>query len=303
MIDELVFAIGVTGPILCVLLLGAVLRRVGLMEPCFTQQATRLVFNVAMPVMLFMALARSEFTTALDIRMTLVGLTGTAIVIGLALFASHRYSPEVRGVFVQGAYRGNLNVVSVALALAAYGESVLPVMAVYLAFVTTLYNIAAVWLLNAGGALRRIATNPIILGIAAGSVFSLSGLELPQIAATTGGYIANMTLPLALLCIGASMEWRSLKSSAELVGIATIIKLVVSPCLLLALAVMAGVHEDRLGILFLLSASPTASASYIMARQMTTHGTLAASIVASTTAFAAITITFGIALLRWHGLA
>ena len=49
------FAFGVTVPNLLILLLGMVLRRTGLMDDSFNEKASRLVFNIALPCLLFSA--------------------------------------------------------------------------------------------------------------------------------------------------------------------------------------------------------------------------------------------------------
>ena len=185
-----------------------------------------------------------------------------------------------------------------ALTIATYGEAYLAVVGVYVAFVTTVYNVVAVWLLKSQGALLNILRNPIILGIVAGAVVSALELHVPQVLSSTGRYLSNMTLPVALICIGASVQLGSLRSHAKLVALAVSVKLILSPIVLLGIGFLLGVDREYFGILFFMAASPTASASYIMARQMTQHGPLAAEIVAVTTVFGVISFTVGIVILH-----
>ena len=298
MIDELVFAFGITGPVLVLLALGWTLRRAGAIDAPFVSRANALVFNVALPALLFFSIASGSLDAAFDARLTLVGLGGTLALIALLLLVGRALPPDQRGVFVQGAYRGNLAILGVALAVATYGDEILPLVALYIAVVTTVYNVVAVWLLDSSGAFRQIATNPIILGIAAGAVASLTGLPVPLVLERTGDYLAAMALPLALLCIGANLDPGSLRSHGRTIALAAFFKLVVSPLLLVGLGLAAGLDGERLGVLFFLAASPTASASYVMARRMTAHGALAAEIIAVTTALGVASYTAGLALLR-----
>ena len=302
MIDELAFAFGITGPVLVLLVLGRALRAVDLVDDPFVARANALVFNVALPALLFFSIAGSAIGDAFDPTLTLVGLGGTLLLIALLLAVGRRLPPDQRGVFVQGSYRGNLAILGVALAVATYGSEVLPLVALYIAVVTTVYNVVAVWLLESRGALRQILRNPIILGIAAGALASLSGLPIPLVLERTGDYLAGMALPIALLCIGANLDFRSLRAHGGTIALATFFKLVVSPFLLVGLGLLAGLDGMPLGVLFFLAASPTASASYIMARQMTSHGALAAEIIAVTTALGVVSYTVGLALLRGRGL-
>lgn len=277
------------------------MRRAGWIDGAFVAQANKLVFNVALPATLYFAIATRPLGESFDPVLTGVGLAGTLLLIAVLLLVGRLLPADQRGVFVQGSYRGNLAILGIALAVATYGDSVLPLVAVYVAVITSVYNVVAVWVLNSDGALRSIARNPILIGIAAGAAASLVGLPSPVAIVRTGDYLAGMTLPVALLCIGASLEPGALAGHARTLALAVAFKLVVSPLLLVGLGLAAGLTGERLGVLFFLAASPTATASYIMARQMTRHGALAAEIVAVTTAAGVPIYTVGLALLRAYG--
>ncbi|ASJ76256.1 AEC family transporter [Granulosicoccus antarcticus] len=302
MFDSFVFAFGITGPILLLLMVGWGICRIKLVDTHFIAQANALVFNVTLPVMLFFAIAGRSFNEALDLPLTLIGLGGTLILVALLLLVGRLIPLDQRGVFVQGSYRGNLAILGVALAVATYGEEVLPLVAVYIALVTTVYNIIAVWVLNSSGVLRNLLKNPILIGIMAGVLASLINLPVPEFLRSTGNYLTGMTLPLALICIGATLDFNSLFGNGRTILLAVFFKLIVSPLILVGLGLLFGLGSVQIGILFFLAASPTATASYIMARQMTAHGALAAEIVAVTTALGVLSYTAGIALLRAYGL-
>ncbi|MFK7861489.1 MAG: AEC family transporter [Granulosicoccus sp.] len=302
MLDQLQFAFGITGPILLLLLIGWSARSLGWVNDTFVSQSNTMVFNVAMPVMLFFAMSGGSFDQTLNLKLTIVGAAGTIALVGLLLIVGKVLPLDQRGVFVQGSYRGNLAILGVALCVATYGEGVLPIVALYIGVVTTVYNILAIWVLNSSGALTKIAKNPILIGIVAGAIASVIQLPMPVFIESTGRYLAQMTLPLALLCIGATLDFGSLRTHGKSISLAVIFKLLISPVLLVGSGYVAGLAPKELGILFFMSASPTATASYIMARQMTSHGPLAAEIVAVTTALGVLSYTFGLALLRSLGL-
>lgn len=54
MLEQFNFAFGITGPILLLLLLGWVIRQLRLIDHQFVAQANALVFNVALPTILFL---------------------------------------------------------------------------------------------------------------------------------------------------------------------------------------------------------------------------------------------------------
>lgn len=301
MLEQFNFAFGITGPILLLLLLGWAVRQLNLVDHHFVTQANAFVFNVAMPAILFFALSRQSLTETIDLPLILVGLGGTLLLVAILLLVGQLVPKDQRGVFVQGSYRGNLAILGIALAVATYGERVLPLVALYIAVVTTAYNLVAIWLLNASDVGKRIVKNPILIGIVAGVAASAIELEIPELFVNTGNYISGLALPLALLCIGATLEFKSLLGHGRSIALAAFFKLIFSPLLLVGLGILFNVGNLQLGILFFMAASPTATASYIMARQMTQHGALAAEIVAVTTTLGVLSYTIGIAMLSSLG--
>ena len=296
------FAFSITGPVLLLLLIGWFVRHLGMISDAFIREANTLVYNIAFPVMLFYALSATPLHESIDWPLTLIGLFGTLAIV-LILIAFGRLVPaDQRGVFIQGGYRGNLAILGVALAIATYDESVLPRIAMYIAVVTTAYNIVAVWVLQSKGALRQMMRNPILIGIVAGVIGSALSIQTPAFMEATGLYLTNMALPVALICIGASLKFSGLKSHMRSLLLASIFKLIISPLLLIGLGIYFGLRDERLAILFFMSASPTATASYILARQLTPHGALAAEIIAVTTALGVLTYTIGLVMLRSAGL-
>lgn len=302
MLEQFIFAFGITGPVLLLLLLGWVIRQLKLVDHQFVTQANALVFNVGMPAILFFALSSQPLTVSVDLPLILVGLGGTLLIVAILLIVGRLVPEDQRGVFVQGAYRGNLAIVGIALAVATYGDGVLPVIGLFIAVVTTANNLIAIWLLNASDVGRRILQNPILIGITTGVIVSAIGWDIPNLFINTGSYLSDLTIPLALICIGATIEFKSLLEHARSISLAVFFKLIFSPLLLVGLGMLFGLGPQQLGILYFMAASPTAAASYIMARQMTQHGALAAEIVAVTTTLGVISYTFGIAMLNSLGL-
>ncbi|MEE3215698.1 MAG: AEC family transporter, partial [Pseudomonadota bacterium] len=119
---------------------------------------------------------------------------------------------------------------------------------------------------------------------------------------TSGDYFASLTLPLALICIGATISTRALKNSYRTAVSASLAKMVVIPLLATLGAMAAGFRGPELGVLFLYFASPTAAAAFVMAKAMGGDETLTANNIALTTLMASISVTLGVFILRINGL-
>ena len=113
-----------------------------------------------------------------------------------------------------------------------------------------------------------MAANPLIIGIVLALPVSISGLHLPAILLQSGEYFARMTLPLALLCTGAALDFRSLRHDPRDTVLAAAGKLVAVPLVFVLAGVALGFRGMDLGILLLMSSAPSAAAGYVMVRAM-----------------------------------
>ncbi|UVE18541.1 AEC family transporter [Pseudomonas sp. LS44] len=303
--------LAVTAPVFAMLFLGVLLKRLGQIDSAFINTATALVFNVTMPVMLFLAILHADLNTAL--QPALIGYFVLATLLGFLLvwgWAAWRVPRAERGVYVQGAFRGNNGIIGLALAASLYGDYGLSLGGVLSGVVILSYNSLAVIVLQfynpAGKAdpwslLKSILRNPLIIGVLTAMPFAYWQVRLPDWLSTSGQYLAQLTLPLALICIGGTLSLASLRATSGLALGASLMKMVWLPILATAGAFAWGFRGAELGILFLYFASPTAAASYVMARAAGGNAELAAAIIVITTLVAAVSTNIGLFVLQWGG--
>ena len=305
-------ALAVSLPTFAWVVVGVLLKRFGFLSDALNQNLSRLAFNIGLPIMLFAGAAQVDYTTLSSARYLLAGVVATLLTLLLSgLYSRWRGHPrELRGIFVQSAFRSNLAIVGVALTFSAYGELGPVLAALPIAIMTVLYNILAVWVLNttlgAGTTMRSvlqdIVRNPLIIGIAAGVCLALSGFPLPAILVPVSSGLSTFFLPLVLICIGASMNFSRLYTAGMLTWEASVWRLCVGPLLGILVALLLGVQDEQLGVLFLLLASPVAASSHVMVIAARGDGTLAANIVVLTTLLSLVTITVGFFVLSVFSL-
>lgn len=298
------FALGITLPIFVVLFLGLWLARCGKLSEAFIRDANQIIYKIGLPIMLFLTCAMAEFSWDENSALLLAFALMTLIVFFGAWMTTNLLGhTQDLGVIVQGSFRGNLVILGLALAANAYGERGLAMAALPVAFTVLIYNFLSVFILDRHrgfkATLNGIITNPLILAIAAGCLYNLTNLPIPSLIKTTAGYITQMVLPLALICIGGSLNGRRLTHFDTAVISANLWKLVASPAIAIALGLALGVNGEALVILFLLASAPTATVSYVMAEALNANGKLAASIVAQTTFFSLFTVTAGLVGLSY----
>jgi len=306
-------ALDVSAPIFLVITLGVWLSHKKFINENFIQVSSKLIFNVGLPVMLFMSTATRDFQQLINLQHIALLVITTLSVFFLSTFTAKGVinSEADKGVFVQGAFRGNLIIIGLALAANAYGEQGVAIATLPMAIVIILYNLLAIYTLNASlgqqsFSLKKtvldIIKNPLIIGIVAGLCVNLISLPIPDIILQTNNYLAKMTLPLALIGIGGSLNMLQLKDNLRPAVMSSIWKLLISPIILIVLLIIWPTEPIAAGVLFLLVASPTATASFVMVKAMNGNSDLAAKIIIVSTLLSLFTITLGFALLVSFGL-
>lgn len=312
-LNSILFSVSITGPICLLLLLGVALRRTQMMNEGFIDGASKLVFNVALPMLLFTSIAQTDFSQMASPTLILYGLGATLVAFVLLEWLARYLTADrrLRGILVQGAFRANMGIIGLAYVNNAYGSQGVASVAMYVACLTILFNILAVLTLNRslnqgqglqlGKILKGIVQNPLIIGIVAALPFAASDWQVPAVLMKTGHYLAQMTLPVALLCTGASLSLKRGREETGLVAPVALLRLLAIPGLITLGGYLLGFRGAELTMLFLINASPTAAASYVMVRAMGGNAVLAANIIAVTTLGSLLSTSLGAALLKGLG--
>ncbi len=312
MLENFVYSLNATIPVFLVIVLGYLLGRAKMLNDNFVTVANRLTYSITLPVMLFLEISGMDAASLLDFRFLAFGfLSSLACILliwgGARLFLKDK---SMVGSFVQGSYRGSAALLGVALMQNIYGSA--SYASIMILAAAPLYNIMAVIILTIEGrrtegaaqgglakqALLGVLKNPIIWGILLGLPFAVWNLRLPRMFTSSLQSVSSVATPLALLAIGASFRLDGAKRCLGPALWATFLKLIAQAAVFLPVAVWLGFTGERLVALLIMFASPTATASYIMAVNLGNDGDLSSSIIVYTTLFSAATVTAWIFLLR-----
>lgn len=314
--ENFIYSVDATFPIFLVMVIGYILKQIGMLNDNFVTVANRFNFKVTLSFMLFRDISGVDIRAVFDIRYVLFcALVSTAcfwiIWGGVKLFLKDQ---SMRGAFVQASFRSSAAVMGLAFIQNMYGSSAMgPLMIVS---AVPLYNIFSVIVLTFEGAHSgdvdpkqkikdaciNIAKNPIILGILTGLIVGLLGIDFPVIVNKTVNSVAQMATPLALITIGAGFEGRKALAKIRPTIAASMIKLVIQPLIFLPVAAWMGFHGEQMIAILIMLASPTTPSCYIMAKNMDNDGVLTASVIVMTTLLAAFTLTGWIFILKTVGL-
>ena len=299
-------------PVLILLLMGWGLFRIKFINDAFVEVGAKLVFNCALPALLFLSISQADFNHAANFPLIITGAVTTVSFFALLMWSCHSTikPANARGVVVQSGFRANMGIIGLAYCANTYGAEGLAVASVYLGCITILFNILSVFVLNfyLDGKrsilqhIKGMLTNPLIIAIVCALPFSYFQAQLPEWMLKTGHYFAQLTLPLALICTGASLQFRSFSSDWRNITVATVCKCVLYPATMVIAALLMGFSGMTLGIVLLLAIAPTAAASYVMVRNLGGDHRLAASIIAVTTLVSLPVTALAFGTLNYLGL-
>lgn len=313
--ENFIYSINVTMPIFLVMVIGYILKQIGMLNDNFVTVANKFNFKVTLPFMLFKDIAGVDIKAVFDIKYVLFcAIVSTIcfwVVCGTAKLLVR--DKTIRGAFVQSSFRGSAAVMGLAFIQNIYGSSAMgPLMIVS---AVPLYNIFSVIVLtfeandstgiDKKAKIRQaginICKNPIILSILAGLIVGLLGIQFPTLVNKTVSNVAQMATPLALITIGAGFEGRKALAKIAPTMAASMIKLVLQPLVFLPVAAWMGFSGEKMIAILIMLASPTTPSCYIMAKSMNNDEVLTASVIVTTTLMAAFTLTGWIFLLKTLG--
>jgi len=298
-------------PIFIVILVGWVARKKQFIPDGFLGPANRLVYYLAIPAMIFRAISRASFREEFNIHVLLITLLCVCAVFLTAWVLSviTGMAKKLRGTFIQSSFHGNLGYIGLAVVFYYLGDSGLARGGIFAGFILILQNTLAVVTLQfhadradkkgvaALENVRRIVGHPVIFSALGGILFSLSGMPLPVIADRSLAIFSGMALPLALLLIGASLSFELIKVRIKNVLTVSLFKLVVMPGLGVFLFKLLSIPTSDYLPAFILLASPTATLTYVMAKEMKGDSDFAVAAISGCTLLSAVSFTLWLNLV------
>ena len=311
----MIFSLNATVPIFTLMVLGYLFRKIGLIDEKASAWMNKFVFKAALPVLVFKDLAGQDFARTWNGRFVLFCFAATSISIAVIAMLSKWIVKDraKRGEFIQSSYRSSAALLGIAFIHNIYGESASGMGPLMILGSVPLYNIFAVivLMLTAENAecgqdvgkrirstIRGILTNPIILGIAAGMLWSVLRIPQPKVFQTIITDIAALATPLGLMSMGAAFEFQKALNELRPALIASFIKLFVLAAVFLPVAVALGFAGEQIVAILVMLGSATTVSCYIMAKSMGHEGTLSSSVIMLTTFGCSFSLTFWLFILK-----
>ena len=305
---------GIILPVFGTLGLGYVAARFGVFDEAANRGLSLFVFNFALPLMLFRAIAQADLPDTMPWGYLLSYYIGAFAVFGLAMAAGHKLFArrlDEQAVLGLGAGFSNTGMLGIPLVMTAYGPSAaLPLFVmiachslILLPPTTALIEAARGGRQSAGQTLlnlsKSVLATPIIWGLSGGLVFALYGIEIPGPIDAVAKGLGSAATPCALFALGASLTRYKLGENLREPAILVALKTLLHPLLVWLLATQVfDVPPLWAMTSVLLAAMPAGITPYLFAQRYNAcQGTVASAVFLSTV-LSVLTLSVLLFLLR-----
>jgi malonate transporter len=287
-------------PVFALIALGAALHRTHFIAEASWRAVERVTYYVLFPAFLFNAITMADFTgqPVGPMALVLVGAIAVMTVVVYAVQGVIKFDGATFSSVFQGALRFNSYVALAAIA-ALLGTQGIALSAIAVAIMVPLLNTLCVAVLvrHAGDVeatammfAKQFVQNPLIMSCLAGIAVQVLGIPIPAVLMTTVDMAGKAALPLGLLAVGASLDLADARARPLPVVVATTLRLLVMPMLVLAGTLLVGLDGIAKTAALICGAVPGASSSYILARQLGGDAPLMANITTAQTLAAMLTM-------------
>lgn len=307
----LILSFEVVFPIFAMISLGYFLKCTKMFDAMSLKVLNNVVFRVFLPLLLFINVYQTDLNQAFNIKIVIYAISCILAEYFILLFFIPRLGKDRRkcGAMIQGCFRSNFILFGLPITIALFGDSCAGPVSLLIAAVVPVYNVLAVVVLetfrgskaDVKALSKGIATNPLIIASVLGILSLLLQIKIPMVLETTMDQIATIATPLALILLGASFHFSSVKNNLKPLVAAVLGRLIIIPGFVLPLGILLGFKGVEIGALLAVFASPTAISSFVMAQQMDSDDEFAGQIVVFTSAFSILTVFLWIVVLKTGG--
>ncbi len=308
-------------PIVLVIAVGYFLKTIRLFDEKFFPLLNKLCFRCCLPCLLFFNVYNvgnlSEIRNYGNICLFAVISIIMIFLLALAGVVFFVKEPRQKGVMLQGVYRSNYAIIGISLAMSISSDSGPVVAASILSSVSIpLFNVLAILSLSLFvtengkkispvSVLKKIVTNPLILGVATGFICLLIRFVIPEnpdgvkyftikqnlpFVYKTISMLAQSASPVALIALGGNFTFSAVARLKYKIIAGVIARTILCPLICLTAAYKFGFGSLEFPALIALYGTPLAVSTVPMTAEMGSDAELAGQLVVWTTLASAFTL-------------
>ena len=290
------------------LAVGYLFKKLGRLDGKLASGINKLIYDLFIPVLIFKNIIDADLATAFSWRLLLYSIIGTTVVFALtmAVIPHLEHDNRRRGAIAVSLFRSNFIIYGMPFATGLYGSTAGAMLSMLTALVVPLASAYSVFALeyfqNGRPDIRKIAwnvlKNPYIVSSILGFAVLLTGWSLPKALYSPISSIAQVASPLALIVLGSTFEFRNIAIYKKYIVSCSAARLVLVPLIFVTAAIALGFRNAELVTLMALFATPPATSSYVLTRQLGGDDELMSQLVVFITLISIFTVFVWIWVLK-----
>lgn len=123
--DSFIYSLNATVPIFLVMIVGWVVKKLGIIDDHFANIANKYVFKVSLPVLLFKDLSQADFKSQFDLRFVLYCMIVTTVMFAGIWILTELFMKDdsEKGAFVQASFRSSAAILGMAFIQNMYSDT------------------------------------------------------------------------------------------------------------------------------------------------------------------------------------
>ena len=290
MFESFMVALNAVAPFIILLSVGFLAVRAKITDRAFMNRLNALNFRLFFPFLMYNNIYSAKPENIPTPALMIFGPVSVILLIGILVLIVPRNIKENprRGTIIQAVFRSNFIIYGIPLTTYVFGTDRSSVCGIMVMIMVTLFNVSAVVVLEIfrdGGKVRLkplllgLLKNPLLQGCAAGLLFFLLRIRLPDFIAVPVSSLATLATTLAMIVLGASLVFEELHKNRKVITAVVLVRLILLPLITVPLGWLIGLRGVELFLILMIFGTPVATASYPMAQNMGGDGQLAGQLV------------------------
>ena len=299
----------VVAPIFAIIAAGYLAASRGFIDAAGFRGLNGFAFSLAAPALLFASGTAGHLGGG---AAALAYFLGAGLLYALVLWGGQRAGMGLTasGMLALDVSYGNTVMMGIPLILAAFGPPGLAILLAILALHSMVLLGVATVVAEVGQNQRAaplrllrttllgVARNPVVMAVILGMVWSLLALPVPGAARRTLELLGAAAPPVALFCLGGSLQGFDARAAWKQTGITVVLKLLALPVVVWVFCRLMGLTELEIAVAVVTAALPTGANAFLLARRYGTGIEASGASVLVSTLISVLTLTVLLAVFR-----
>lgn len=260
-------------PIIAMILLGYVLKRTNVLKPEDAVSLNKIVINIAIPSLIFLAIYKvnlSILPVVAPIPLICISVGITSGLIAYLILKVRNYPNKTIWSVVSTSALFNSGFLGYPVVLGVFGTNGF-IRAIFydLGSMILFISFGIFFLLMLGGKysdiLKRSLLFPPLWGIILGLLLNFLNIPLGYVIPQTLTYLSGAAIPLIMISLGLSMEFRGIKEHIGLASLVSSIKLGIAPLIAFIIVLILGMGGLEKSVTVLEAGMPSAMLALVLA--------------------------------------